>query len=152
MSDHRTAGVLARTLVGRDAELGALQAAWQVGGATRFVTAPAGVGKSRLVRELDAWIRERGGLVLVGRCSPTSRDIPLRPVREALLGAARGGLRPDASVGPFFTALARLVPEWGTETSADSELVLSEAILRFLATARFGRPRLLDNLAVSVPG
>ncbi len=65
--------VLSRVLVGRGRELADLRAAWHQGGTARIVSAAAGVGKSRLTRELASWAAERGGLVLVGRCSPTAR-------------------------------------------------------------------------------
>ena len=55
MPDGSRGSLLARSLVGRDDELGALQDAWRTGGATWVVTAAAGVGKSRLVRELGSW-------------------------------------------------------------------------------------------------
>ena len=74
-------------MVGRERELGLLQEAWRAGGQTLVVRGPAGIGKSRLVRELVAGVREAGGVVLAGRCSPTSADVPLRPLREALLSA-----------------------------------------------------------------
>ena len=122
--------LLARTLVGRGAELSALQRAWEDGGQARLLTAPAGVGKTRLARELASWAAAHGGLVIVGRCSPTGQDTPLRPWREALLAAARQGRVPGADLAAFTPALARVVPEWGAPGADDSSLVLGEAILR----------------------
>ncbi|MET0902791.1 MAG: AAA family ATPase, partial [Acidimicrobiales bacterium] len=126
--------LLARTLVGRDAPLAALQAAWREGGTAQVVSAAAGVGKSRLVRELASWAQTNGGLVLMGRCSPTARDTPLRPWREALLTAARAGRTPGADLEPFVPALARVVPEWGEAADDASSLVLGEAVLRLLSS------------------
>jgi predicted ATPase len=123
----RSGTLLARSFVGRDAELGALQAAWRDGGAARIVTAAAGVGKSRLVRELASWTQARGGLVLAGRCSPTGQDTPLRPWREALFAAARSGRTPGADLDPFVPSLARVVPEWGEAAADPSALVLGES-------------------------
>jgi DNA-binding CsgD family transcriptional regulator len=126
--------LLARSLIGRDGELAALQQAWREGGVARIVTADAGVGKSRLVRELATWAAAQGGLGIIGRCSPTGRDTPLRPWREALLGGARAGRAPGADLAPFVPALARLVPEWGEAAEDGSALVLGEAVLRLLAS------------------
>ena len=98
MPDGSRGSLLARSLVGRDAELGALQDAWRTGGATWVVTAAAGVGKSRLVRELGSWALTAGGLVLTGRCSPTGQDTPAAAVAR---GAARGRAgRPTPAGGP----------------------------------------------------
>ena len=134
MPDGSRGSLLARSLVGRDVELGALQDAWRTGGSTWVVTAAAGVGKSRLARELASWAQTTGGLVLVGRCSPTGQDTPLRPWREALLVAARAGRTPGATLEPFVPALARVVPEWGAAADDPSPLVLGEAVLRLLSS------------------
>jgi len=134
MPDGSGGTLLARSLVGRDAELRALQDAWRDGSAARIVTAPAGVGKSRLVRELGSWARAGGGLVLAGRCSPTGQDTPLRPWREALLATAREGRRPPDDLAAFVPALARVVPEWGDATADPSALVLGEAVVRLLSS------------------
>ena len=125
---------LSRAFVGRDDELSALQDAWRQGGATRVVSSAAGVGKSRLVRELGSWALTNGGVVLTGRCSPTGRDVPLRPWREALLSAARAGRRPGAGLEMFLPALARVVPEWGAAAADGSPLVLGEAVLRLTSS------------------
>ena len=124
-------------MVGRDRELETLRGAVSDGGNATIVEGPAGIGKSRLVRELAAWARGRGGVVLVGRCSATSADTPLRPIREALLSAARAGIRPPESMRSFLPTLARVVPEWSTVSGADADpstLVLGEGVLRLLHT------------------
>ena len=108
--------------------------AWRDGGAAQVVSAAAGVGKSRLVRELASWAQTKGGLVLTGRCSPTGQDTPLRPWREALLAAARAGRRPTADLDAFVPALARVVPEWGDAGADPSALVLGEAVVRLLSS------------------
>jgi len=73
--------------------------------------------------------------VLAGRASAAAQPTPLRPIREALLGAARRGLRPGEELAPFVPALATLVPEWGTRgAAAESPLLLAEAVLRLLTT------------------
>ncbi len=130
------APLLARVLVGRDGELDVLRGAWRAGGTVRVVRGPAGIGKSRLVRELGAWASARGGAVLVGRATAAARATPLRPIREALLGAARRGLRPAEDLAPLVPALAALVPDWGdgATPAPESSLLLGEATLRLLAS------------------
>jgi DNA-binding CsgD family transcriptional regulator/tetratricopeptide (TPR) repeat protein len=136
--------LLARDLVGRDAELHALRRAWSEGGTTYVVTSPAGVGKSRLVRELAAWAAGQSGVVLTGRSSPTGQETPLRPWREALLTAARRGQEPGPELEAFRPSLARVVPEWGDPGDDTSALVLGEAVLRLLSSwSSAARPTLL---------
>ena len=134
MSEGSGGTMLARSLVGRDRELRSLQAAWRDGGTAWVVSAAAGVGKSRLVRELGSWAHTNGGLVLSGRCSPIGQDTPLRPWREAFLSAARAGRRPPADFDAFVPALARVVPEWGDAAADPSALVLGEAVVRLLSS------------------
>lgn len=133
MSSRETT-LLSRALVGRGAELTALQDAWREGSTARVVSSAAGVGKSRLVRELSSWALAAGGLVLTGRCSSTGQNLPLRPWRETLLAAARAGRRPPAALDAFVPALARVVPEWGAPSFDGSPLVLGEAVLRLLVS------------------
>jgi len=126
----------ARPMVGRSLELATLERAAASGGAAVAVRGIAGVGKSRLVRELAARARSAGASVLVGRCRRSDVRQPLGPVREALLGLARTGWRPPAELASFAPSLARLVPEWGSSEAADSStMVLAEAMLR-LGVAR----------------
>ena len=129
---------LCRALIGRDAELSQLRAALSAAregiGSFIVVRGVAGVGKSRLVRELEVWARAQGGTVLRGRASATT-DAPLRPVREALLGVARTGYRPSGGwLEPFLPALGRLVPDWATLDAVElSPVVVGEGVLRVLA-------------------
>jgi len=74
-------------MVGRDMELDQLKeflhATIKGNGNTVFVSGEAGIGKTRLVKELEAYARQSGVKVLEGRClyeSPT----PFLPFREAL--------------------------------------------------------------------
>jgi DNA-binding CsgD family transcriptional regulator len=123
-------------MVGRECELGLLQQAWRAAGQTLVVRGPAGIGKSRLVREFAAGVREAGGMVLAGRCSPTAADVPLRPLREALLTAARSGLRPSGDLTPFLPVLGALVPGWAGTAGVAAEqamIVLAEGVLRLMA-------------------
>ncbi len=79
-------------VVGRDAELAALQEAWSAAVAMRrshlvTVIADAGVGKSRLVRELMDRVRADARLVF-GRCLAYGEGITFWPLREMVVAAA----------------------------------------------------------------
>ena len=79
-------------VVGRDSELAALQEAWDAAVATRrahlvTVIADAGVGKSRLVRELMDRVRADARLVF-GRCLAYGEGITFWPLREMIVAAA----------------------------------------------------------------
>ena len=122
-------------MVGRDREFAQLQRAWRAGGQTLVVRGRAGIGKSRLTREFAGWVRDAGGTVLAGRCSPTGGDVPFRPLREALLAAARVGLAPSSRLAAFLPTLGSLVPEWSGEHARGVDggmLVLAEGVLRLL--------------------
>jgi DNA-binding CsgD family transcriptional regulator/tetratricopeptide (TPR) repeat protein len=122
-------------MVGRDRELAQLQQAWRAGGQMLVVRGRAGIGKSRLVRELAHWVRDAGGTVLAGRCSPNAGDVPFRPLREALLAAARVGLAPSSRLTAFRPSLGSLVPEWSGEHVAGLDcglIVLAEGVLRLV--------------------
>ena len=113
--------------VGREAELGRLEAAFRAvdGGEPAAVClgGEAGVGKTRLVSRFADRVRERGGTVLIGGCVELGEaSLPYAPVVEALRGLGRG-LGPatlDELVGPGRPLLARLLPELGQgEESAE---------------------------------
>ena len=132
--------VLCPVLVGRDEETGQLQAALAAAGAGRgstvFLTGEAGIGKSRLVRELARAAGARDLTVLTGRAVATGVPTPFRPFAEALVSAVRAGSLPASpELDPFRPALGRLVPEWRQPqgTAGDESLVfLGEAVLRLL--------------------
>ena len=130
---------------GGETELDALRQAWSSGGVATLVRGPAGIGKTRLVRELRSWAVAKGGVVLVGRSTASARTAPLRPIREALLGAARQGVRPGDDLAPYVPALASIVPDWATGASIapESELLLGEALLRLMMSVAGTPPALL---------
>jgi predicted ATPase len=114
---------------------GADQVAWRAGGQMLVVRGRAGIGKSRLIRELGDWVRGAGGTVLAGRCSPTGGDVPFRPLREALLAAARVGLAPSSRLTAFRPILGSLVPEWSCEHAGGVDgglMVLAGGVLRLM--------------------
>jgi WD40 repeat protein/DNA-binding SARP family transcriptional activator len=111
-----------RAIVGRDAELGWLQAAWERAssghGGVVLVSGPGGIGKTRLAAELAHQLHKQGVLVLYGCCEPAPSG-PLQPLAEALAGV---GASPQAvplaegerTPGAFGAALAGfLAPESG---------------------------------------
>ena len=147
--------VLCPVVVGRAGELRTLASALEAAVAGRggfvAVTGEAGVGKSRLLRELARMAADRHVPVVAGRAVPASTTA-YRPLTEALLQLLRGAPVPeDPSLGPWLSHLAALVPgvagagaplEPAGGTSTDA--IRGEAVLRLL---RHLRP---DGLVVSV--
>lgn len=133
--------MLCQVLIDRSDELGALSdaldAASEGRGGMVFVTGDAGVGKSRLVREAANLASERGLRVLGGRAAQSTVPVPYRPVTEALMGAARAGIVPEAPViADYRAALGTLVPEWSRPGDSDAEVspvIFGEALLRMLS-------------------
>ena len=131
--------MLCPVLIDRSAELGALSSALEAAatghGGTVFVTGDAGIGKSRLARDLSTLALSQGFHVLTGRGAESTVPVPYRPITEALMGAARDGVIPaSAPIADYRAALGRLVPEWGEgDSSAEiSPVILGEAVLRIL--------------------
>ncbi|WP_019588206.1 ATP-binding protein [Deinococcus apachensis] len=99
-------------LVGREAELGALKDAWRRvrsgPGQTLLLGGEAGVGKTRLARELALQAEAEGTLVLVGRTtSPETR--PHQALADAL-GTAAPLLLDLPGAEDWLPALATLIP------------------------------------------
>ena len=133
-------------LVGRDAELveltRALSGARAGRGGSAHLVGEAGIGKSRLAAMVAGRAFDAGMRVLRGRGSAIGPMVPFRPLAEALLSLSRGGESfKDGELGPYRSALGRLIPEWGGSAPAEpaSLVVLAEAVLRLLAAA--GRDR-----------
>jgi DNA-binding CsgD family transcriptional regulator len=107
--------VAAGRMVGRDGELGRLLTLLDDAEAGRSVAAlvsgDAGVGKSRLVREVVQLAAGRGFTVLSGQCAELGDSVPYLPLADALRGAAQStGVRDALSSRP---ALSRLLPDSG---------------------------------------
>jgi DNA-binding CsgD family transcriptional regulator len=135
--------MLCPVLIGRSAELGALNAALDRaaegrGGAV-FITGDAGIGKSRLTRDVAYTASGRDFQVLTGRGTQSAVPVPYRPIAEALLGAARAGIQPSApGMSNYRSALGALVPEWSQPDSDEtyiSPVVIGEALLRMLTSS-----------------
>ncbi|HEY2284215.1 MAG TPA: ATP-binding protein, partial [Streptosporangiaceae bacterium] len=109
--------VLCPVLVGRDEEARRLRAALTAAGAGRggtlFLAGEAGIGKTRLVREIARTAGEQGLTVLTGRAVAGGAPTPFRPFAEALTAAGRAGRLPAGpDLGPFQPVLGRLIPQW----------------------------------------
>jgi DNA-binding CsgD family transcriptional regulator/tetratricopeptide (TPR) repeat protein len=148
-----TTRVSSSRLIGRAAELAALEAALADAADGRpsiaFVAGESGVGKTRLLAELVQRAREQDALVLTGDCVDLGEsELPYVPLVSALRPLARSGdpaltgaVR-DA-VGPLLPGLgAALEPaEPGADTGAQARLF--EGLLSLLDALGTERPVLL---------
>jgi DNA-binding CsgD family transcriptional regulator len=129
------------SFVGRVPELAKLRATLDDASAGKghaiVLTGESGIGKSRLTAQVAAIAATSGLRVLRGRTSELGAAVPLRPITEVLLSLGRYGAVPaTAQLLPYQRALSHLVPEWRDEAwpgSADSPVVLAEAVLRLVA-------------------
>ncbi|MGC9333846.1 MAG: tetratricopeptide repeat protein, partial [Anaerolineae bacterium] len=134
-------------LVGRDAELTELlrqlESAMQGAGGLTLVCGEAGVGKTRLLRELESNAQWRSVRVLWGLCYELAAPPAYQPLIEALR-AEITGLQQSSLESLWRVELARLLPELeigdGSAVSLEPEEErrrLSEAMVRaFLALAQ----------------
>jgi DNA-binding SARP family transcriptional activator len=107
----------AAPLIGRVRELSALDAAlgqaWSGAGGVVAILGEAGIGKSRLLAELAADARRRGGFVWLGRAHESEQALPLGPWVSALrqddVFADPGSL--EGLGRPWLAELGRLFPE-----------------------------------------
>ena len=136
--------VLCPILVGRRAEIQALESALAGAiagrGGCAVITGEAGIGKSRLIRELARMAANHQVLMVTGRAIPSSTSVPYRPVTEALLQLLRRRPLPDdPSLAPWLPHLAVLLPGAVAGSAAaplgrtaDSQAIRGEAVLRLL--------------------
>ena len=142
-------------VVGRDGELAALRRVFDAAatgrGATLVLQGEAGLGKTRLLREVVAEARARPMTVLVGRGSEHGRA-PYRPLVEAFAPVGRSGARPE--LGPFGHALGAVVPDWRVDGGGEATpAVVAEGIVRLCRTlgSDDGAALVLDDLQWSDP-
>ena len=100
-------------LIGRGAELSLLVQAALSPPSLALVEGEAGVGKTRLVRELISDPRLEGRRTLVGHCHRLQAPFPLGSLIEALRNV--GSDPPSASLSPVVGALRPLLPELAAE-------------------------------------
>jgi DNA-binding CsgD family transcriptional regulator len=136
--------VLCPVLVGRRAEIQALESALAQAltgqGGCAVISGEAGIGKSRLIRELSQMAAARRVPVVAGRAVPASSSAPYRPVTEALLQLLRRRPLPDdPSLARWLPQLTALLPgavadglAAGLGRGVDSQAVRGEAVLRLL--------------------
>ena len=132
--------MLCPVLVSREAELHTLRAALnrasEGAGGVLILAGDAGVGKSRLAREVAAQAASQGFDVLAGRATESIVPVPFRPITEALMKVARSGVNLDAlEMASYRPALGSLVPEWSRPEDDEAEispLILGEALIRLL--------------------
>ncbi len=130
--------VVCPVLVGRVEELDALQRLWASAvrhGGVVFVTGEAGIGKSRLVRELVSEVGP-SDVVASGRAVPTGTAEPFRPIAEGLMQCMRGSaVVADPDLAPWRPALGTILPL--AEPAAHGESLPSaargEAVVQLLA-------------------
>src|SRR5687767_10834616 len=142
--------VTSSRLIGRAAELAELEAALADAGDERptlaFVAGESGVGKSRLLAELEQLAVESGALVLAGDCVDLGEsELPYVPLVAALRPLARSG---DAALTePLREAVAPLLPG----LAAPPELADPGRDIGAQARLFEGLLSLLDALAVERP-
>ena len=120
---HPRARRLVTELVGREREFSAILRAWEAarGGAARHVhvTAPAGLGKSRLLGDLHRRLRSGGANAVLLRAHPGEHPIPFAFASD--LAAALAALPGAAAVSPAAAAaLVALDPSLSTRYPAAS--------------------------------
>src|SRR3954454_10200869 len=146
--------------VGRSDEFAALLAAAHGAEASEpsivVVGGEAGVGKSRLVAEAAARLRDDGWLVLEGGSVALGDDaLPFGPIVEVLRALARDVDHETiaTAAGPTLPVLARLVPELLPQAQADDGSVMSGSSGADWLQIRIfeGMLSLLDGLAIDRP-
>jgi len=109
---------------------------------TVLVGGEAGVGKSRLVRELIDRARGSGARVLLGGCVELGGGgIPFAPLVEMIraLSGELSGEQLDAVLGPARAEIGRLVPELGDGSPSDARSERDPATLLELMVGMVGR-------------
>jgi DNA-binding CsgD family transcriptional regulator/tetratricopeptide (TPR) repeat protein len=104
----------ASILIGREAEVAALDALLAGGHRVLLISGDAGIGKSRLARDVLARAAARGDRVLRGTCFDRDQSLPFAPFLDLLRDVATTS--PEAARDRLRTAapgILRLLPELG---------------------------------------
>ena len=129
-------------LVGRGEELSLLLRRWQKAadgdGQVVLLSGEPGIGKSRLVREMEERLEGEQHLRLLYQCSPHHTTSPLHPVIEQLVRAA--GFERDDSQRDRLEKLEALLAQ-GTQ-KLNRALPLVAALLSIPASDRYPLPEL----------
>ncbi|HVZ49692.1 MAG TPA: AAA family ATPase, partial [Gemmatimonadaceae bacterium] len=124
---------LVADLTGREREFAAITAAWEAsrGGRGRHVhlTAPAGLGKTRLLRDIATRVRAAGAKVVELRGAPGERDIPFAFAGDLALALA--ALPGSSGIAPASaSALIALNPALSSHVAGAPDLATGEEALR----------------------
>ena len=114
-------GLAAAQLVGRSAELSALQEVWRAAVAGRrglvLIRGDAGVGKTRLTADVAEMARLQGAIVATAQCFGAARRLALAPVADWLRNDAVQSAA--ATLDPVWRAeVGRLLPAGGRITGS----------------------------------
>jgi DNA-binding CsgD family transcriptional regulator/tetratricopeptide (TPR) repeat protein len=134
------AQVLCPVVIGRDAELAAVDAALTAAmtghGGCVMITGEPGIGKSRLALETAVRAASRGIRVVTGRAVPQSATAAYRPWSDALMQLLRDRPLPaDVAMEPWRPALDALLPGMAGPAPAGGEVspgVRGEALIQLL--------------------
>jgi class 3 adenylate cyclase len=148
------ARVLCAELIGREVELSVLEdallATLRGDGRVVILGGEAGMGKTRLVRELGARAHRLNAVVMSGACSEAELSLPYLPFLEAIgnylatqdLPRLRDRLGPAADeLAHLFPQMGRVAPSGADDTQAKQRLF--ESILLLLRDAAGSRALLL---------
>ena len=141
------ADVLCPVVIGRSVEVdalgGVLEAARVGGGSVAFLVGEAGIGKSRLARELIVAAHGAGMVVLRGRAVPGAQTVALRPLAEAFVTSVETLWGAGPVLDPWLRALSGMVPGVDAPQIETSSAVHGEAVVRALRWLCRGRGGLL---------
>ena len=167
---------LCPTIIGREREADALEDALldalRGDGRLALLAGEAGLGKTRLARQLDDRAERLGAVVLWGGCSEAEFALPYLPFVEALGNhvSAVGAAAVVEHLGPAAGDLAPMLPQFGAASAGDAtsddpmgrlrlfesvfQLLRAEAADRRAAAGRRGHPLggCVDPRAARLPG
>ncbi len=158
MNTYPEQSVICPVMIGRDLPTQALQRLFEQArdgqGRIALVSGEAGIGKSRLVRELKARLQPFAPLVLQGSCFEADQTLPYAPITDLLrtFFASLAPARKSAVLAGSGAPLVHLVPELAADfpdapaASGDSEAEkrrLHETLAALLTSLSAAAPLLL---------